>query len=241
MRTIPEILNMIRQSDYAINTNNFLGIENRIERTRNILERNRDVFWTGEIKFMLWNATGLMPNLDRIIRRMEEEEILLCFVTETWLNPKHAIPSVCKDSSSVCTLMPQGYERGKNGVSMIINPKLAKHEALKDTEVMTKDTLNGTFLHVKIGNLNVLCIYYPPSCPTELNIWLEEILLKCNINTGRDLIILGDFNARLIEWNDHQSNARGTCLRDFAESIGISRCDRVRPKGAFELIIAVTT
>ena len=196
MKTLTELLNMIRQSDKVINTNDIVAIENRIERTKKLLERNGDI-WEGEIKFMLWNATGLMPNLDRIVNRMEEEKILFCFVTETWLNPKHSIPSVCKESSSVCTLMPQGYDRGKNGVSMIINPKMAKHEVLKDTEVMTKDTLNGTFLHVKIGNVNVLCIYYPPSCETELNIWLEEILLKCNINSGHDLIILGDFNARL--------------------------------------------
>jgi exonuclease III len=147
----------------------------------------------------------MMPNLDRIVKRMEDEEILFCFVTETWLNPKHSIPSVCKESSSVCTIMPQGRDRGKYGVSMIINPKMSKHQALKDTEVMTKDTVNGTFLHVKIESVNILCIYYPPSCETELEIWLEEVLLKCNIDSGRDQIILGDFNARLKEWNDHEN------------------------------------
>ena len=224
MKTLTDLLKMIRQSDNEFNTNNIVGIENRIERTKKLLERNGDI-WEGEVNFMLWNATGLMPNLDRILKRMEDEEILFCFVTETWLNPKNAIPTVCKESSSVCTLMPQGYDRGKNGVSLIINPKMAKHEVLKDTEVMTKDTLNGTFLHVKIGNLDVLCIYYPPSCETELDIWLEEVLLKCNINSGNDLIILGDFNARLVEWKDHQNNSRGPCLKEFIESIGLSRVD----------------
>lgn len=227
MKNIPEILNMIRQSDNTFNTNNFLEMENRMERTRNLLNRNLRI-WTGKIDFMLWNATGLMPNLDRIVKRMEEENILFCFVTETWLNPKFAIPSVCKEASAVCNVFPQGYERGKNGVSMIINPKLAKHEALKDTETMTKDTLNGTFLHVKIGNLDVLCIYYPPSCPTQVDIWLEEILTKCNINAENDLIIMGDFNARLTEWNDHQSNSNGTHLREFMRRIGLQRIDSGR-------------
>jgi hypothetical protein len=90
---------------------------------------------------------------------------------------------------------------------------------------MTKDTVNGTFLHVKIGSVNILCIYYPPSCEIELEIWLEEVLLKYNIDSGRDLIILGDFNARLKEWNDHENNVRGICLRDFAENIGLTRID----------------
>lgn len=224
MKTITELLNMIRNSDNTFNTNDFLGIEKRIERTKKLVERN-EIFWEGEIKFMLWNATGLMPNLDRIVKRMEDEEILFCFVTETWLNPKHSIPIICKDSSSVCTLMPLGHNRGKNGISLIINPRMARHQVLKDTEIMTKDTLNGTFLHVKVGSINILCIYYPPSCETELALWLEEILLKCNINSWQELIILGDFNARLSIWNDHQNNARGTCLKEFMDSIGLLRID----------------
>lgn len=225
MRTLIELTNMIRQGNNVFNANDILGLENRIERTRELLERNGEVIWEGEVKFMLWNATGMMPNLDRIVKRMEDEEILFCFVTETWLNPKHAIPAVCKESSSVCTIMPQGRDRGKNGVSMIVNPKMSKHKALKDTEVMTKDTINGTFLHVKIGSVNILCIYYPPSCETELEIWLEEVLLKCNIDSGRDLIILGDFNARLKEWNDHENNSRGISLRELMENIGLTRID----------------
>jgi hypothetical protein len=130
MKTLIELTNMIRQSNSAFNTNDILGFEKRIERTRKLLERNEEVIWEGEIKFMLWNATGMMPNLDRIVKMMEDEEILFCFVTETWLNPKHSIQSVCKESSSVCTIMPQGRDREKNGVSMIINPKLSKHQAL---------------------------------------------------------------------------------------------------------------
>lgn len=223
MRTIPEFLNTISQTENAFTTN-FLEIENRIERTRDLLERNRN-HWTGEIKFLLWNATGLMPSLDRIVKRMEEEEILFCFVTETWLNPKYAMPSVCRESSAVCSVLPQGYDRGKNGVSMVINPKMARHEALKDTEIITKDTVNGTFLHVKIGGLNVICIYYPPSSPTEIDIWLEEILIRCNVNASNNLIILGDFNARLTEWCDHQSNSRGRCLKEFMERFGLQRVD----------------
>ena len=222
MRTVPELLNMISQTENTFTTNHFLEMENRIDRTRELLQRNRN-HWTGEIKFMLWNATGMMPSLDRIVKRMQEEEILFCFVTETWLNPKYALPSVCRESSAVCSVLPQGYDRGKNGVSMLINPRMARHDALKDTETMTKDTVNGTFIHVKIGVLNVICIYYPPSSATEINIWLEEILIKCNVNSGQDLIIMGDFNARLTEWGDHQSNSRGRRVYEFMEGIGLRR------------------
>jgi hypothetical protein len=54
--------NINRQSNSAFNINDILGFEKGIERTRKLLERNVEVIWEREIKFMLWNATGMMPN-----------------------------------------------------------------------------------------------------------------------------------------------------------------------------------
>ena len=225
-RNIAENINRLRQinDNENITINDFLDLDNLIDNTRRRLAEDRER-WSGDINFMLWNATGLLPNLDRIVRRMESEEILLCFVTETWLNPKHNIPAVCRNTSAVCSIMPQGYNRGKNGVSLIINPKMSRHPVLKDLEILAKDTLNGTFIYLQIGSVKILCVYYPPSCPTEINVWIEEIFLKCNINSGQDLIILGDFNARLTEWGDHESNSKGRVLFNFMENIGQQRYD----------------
>lgn len=217
-----EIMN--NQGNLSRENNDFLGMFERLESISRNLERGTNN-WTGEIKFMLWNATGLMSNLDRIVRRMEAEDILLGFVTETWLNPKYSIPLVCRETSAICNIVPVGFDRGKNGVSIIINPKMNDHPALKDFEILTKDTLNGTFIHGKIGNVQILCIYYPPSCPTDLDIWLEEIFLKCNLSGTNDLILLGDFNARLTLWNDHQNNPNGPKLKQFIEAIELSRQD----------------
>ena len=226
-KNIPETIEQIRQislnDNFAIN--DFLDLDNLINNTRKRIEAGNVEIWTGEIKFMLWNATGLLPNLDRVIRRMESEEILFCFVTETWLNPKNSIPSVCRESSAVCTIMPRDYNRGKNGVSLIINPKMSRHAALKDLEILAKDTLNGTFIYLQVGNVKILCIYYPPSCATEIDIWMEEIFLKCNITVTSNLIILGDFNARLNEWGDHQCNANGKLVANFMEAAGLHRWD----------------
>lgn len=226
--TITNIPNLIeitnQQGNINSETNDFLETIDRLFSTSRHLERGT-THWTGEIKFLLWNATGLMPNLDRIIKRMEGEDILLGFITETWLNPKYSIPSVCRETSSICSILPIGYDRGKNGVSIIINPKMIKHPALKDFETLSKDTLNGTYIHIKIGNVQILCIYYPPSCPTDLDTWLEEIFMKCNITGTDDIILLGDFNARLPEWGDHQGNSNGHKLKSFIESINVKRID----------------
>lgn len=223
---IPSSIEQLSQIIYdrTITTNDFLDFDRLVRRTeRRTMEQSP--IWTGEINFLLWNATGLMANLDRVVKRMEDENLLFCFVTETWLNPKNNIPSVCRSTSAVCSIMPQGYERGKNGVSLIINPSMVNHPILKDMEVLSRDTLNGTYLYVQLGSLKVLCIYYPPSCPTEINIWLEEIFTSCKINSQTNLIILGDFNARLKEWGDKENNSNGRLLKQFIEGIELKRYD----------------
>ena len=91
---------------------------------------------------------------------MENEEILFDFIVETWLHPERAIPKVCRDTSAVCVIHPVGFERGKNGISLIINPKLKKHPLLKDFQILARDTVNGTYLFLQIGNIKVLCIYF---------------------------------------------------------------------------------
>lgn len=209
----------------TLNTTNFLDIDEMIRDSRERSERIEPENWTGSIKYMLWNATGLMANLDRIVRRMETDDILFGFIVETWLHPERAIPKVCRDTSAVCTIHPVGYERGKNGISIIINPKMRKHPLLKDFQILARDTVNGTFIYLQLGNFKILCIYNPPSQPEEIDTWLEEILLKCRANTLEDIIILGDFNARCREWGDHSGNSKGRTLRPWIESNGLQRVD----------------
>ena len=45
---------------------------------------------------MLWNATGLMPNLDRVVRKLITDDIHFAIVVETWLHPERAIPKFVK-------------------------------------------------------------------------------------------------------------------------------------------------
>lgn len=209
----------------TLNTTNFLDIDEMIRDARERSERIETESWIGSIKYMLWNATGMMANLDRIVRRMETEEILFGFIVETWLHPERAIPKVCRDTSAVCTIHPVGFERGKNGISIIINPKMRKHPLLKDFQILARDTINGSFIYLQLGNIKVLCVYNPPSQPEEIDTWLEEILMKVRANTFGEIIILGDFNARCREWGDHSANSKGRILRRWTESNGLHRVD----------------
>ena len=224
-RNVKDFMDMDNITGNILDTNDFLGIDELIRESKERSERIETANWVGSIKYLLWNATGMMPNLDRIVRRMENEEILFGFIVETWLHPERAIPKVCRDTSAVCVIHPVGFERGKNGISLIINPKLKKHPLLKDFQILARDTVNGTYLFLQIGNIKVLCIYFPPSQPEELDTWLDEIILKCRANTSDDLIILGDFNARRREWADHRDNSKGTKLKNWMESNELERVD----------------
>ena len=224
-RNVIDFMNMDNLTGNTLSTNDFLGIDELIRDGRERSERIETANWVGSIKYMLWNATGLMPNLDRIVRRMETEEILLGFIVETWLHPERAIPKVCRDTSAVCVIHPVGFERGKNGISVIVNPQMKNHPLLKDFQILARDTINGTFIFLQVGSVKILCMYNPPSQPEEIDTWVEEILLKCRANTIEDVIILGDFNARRREWGDHSNNTKGGTLKRWIESNGLERVD----------------
>lgn len=208
-----------------LDNNNFLEIDEIITVAREMNERMMNSVWTGTIKYMLWNATGLAKNVDRIVRRMIEEEILICFVTETWQHPERQIPAVCRDTSAVCVIHPVNYERGKNGISMLINPRMEEHPLIKGMQVLARDTVNGTYLLVQLGSTKVLCVYHPPSAADELDTWLEEIIVKCKVSIADEFILLGDFNARQRLWGDHADNAKGRQLFDWIEDSGLTRVD----------------
>jgi hypothetical protein len=220
-----DCLKVIETIESADATNQILEINEIILKAKEINERSETKSWTGSVKYLLWNATGLKKNLDRIVKRMIDEEILLGFIVETWLNPEKAIPDVCRDTSAICALHPVNYERAKNGVSVIINPNMKKHPALKDMEIIARDTLNGTYLSLQLGTVKILCVYHSPTCKEEIDTWLEEIILKCNLSTLDNFILLGDFNARCISWNDHDGNTKGSCLRNWIEANNLNRLD----------------
>jgi hypothetical protein len=208
-----------------LNSNNFLDIDEIITEAREMNERTTNSVWTGTIKYMLWNATGLAKNVDRIVRRMIEDETLICFVTETWQHPERQIPVVCRETSAVCVIHPVNYERGKNGVAMIINPRMEEHPLIKGMQVLARDTVNGTYLLIQLGTTKILCVYHPPSAADDIDTWLEEIIEKCNVSTVDDLILLGDFNARQRSWGDHADNTKGRQLFEWIQDAGLTRIE----------------
>lgn len=51
---------------------------------------------------------------------------------------------------AVCTIHSVGYERAKNGVSMLINPPKFNHPTITDCQILVCVTLNGAYLLLKL-------------------------------------------------------------------------------------------
>ena len=58
----------------TLGTNEFLDIEEILRDARERSERTETANWIGTIKYMLWNATGMMPNLDWIVREWKKRK-----------------------------------------------------------------------------------------------------------------------------------------------------------------------
>ena len=96
--------------------------------------------------------------------------------------------------------------RGQGGISALISPHCPHI-------VSPLPSLNAYTLSMKIGAVNVHCVYFPPSISDDLVISsLKQIPL------GSDTIICGDFNSRMgTLTGDSRTNPRGVRLQSFCE------------------------
>ena len=177
------------------------------------------------VKVCTWNASGLRYNLDRLVEWMQVESVDLAFVTETWFRSDRAVPRICQNFSATCSNLNIGASRGKNGISVIINPRSVTKFEIENMVKLNSDNDQGCYLLIQIADIKILTIYYPPSTLHPIDQWLDETLDKLSINTSENLIILGDFNARCTEWGDFMSNPIGHALRVWAIDRELDRLD----------------
>lgn len=107
---------------------------------------------------------------------MSEQKVDIAFVTETWILPDRSIPASCREYSAICSNIPPNRFRGANGVSLIVRRRPGLPECLSHVQVLARDSINGLYLLVKIGNIKFLAIYAPPDMADFIT-WLNEL---CN-------------------------------------------------------------
>lgn len=157
----------------------------------------------------LWNANGLRAaTIHDVLSHVLHCDIL--FVTETWLT-SGLIPTDWSQYHLYGTPVVNANNRGSGGVTALISPHCP-------FTVSQLPSYNAHTLSLKVGTVNVHCVYFPPSLSRDL------VLSSLNtLSLSSDTIICGDFNARLGDFiGDTTTNPRGHDLLPWLEERHLS-------------------
>jgi len=162
-----------------------------------------------EITFMLWNATSLNNKEHELTYFINNSNIDVVLVTETWLNPRTNINFV--NYEIIRSDSPRRNNVG--GVAIIINKQLKFH-------ILPQVTIDRCdVLLIKIQSnvgLTVGVIYAPPKAKFTCN------LLNNIVSSNSPIVIGGDFNAKHKSWNNFNNNFRGLQLYNYIKDNDIS-------------------
>lgn len=168
------------------------------------------------IKCLVWNARSLNNKVDECTQFLQDNQVDIAFITETWLS----------NESSVTTfaIKEAGYEidhayrsKGGGGVGILwksslkvkCNSKIKIYQSLMFRNI------------VIIGNvkINCICIYRLQEVPESQ--FMEDLhdLLSCYCSLTEPLLLIGDFNF----WYDNHDNKYVRELADLTSSYGLSQ------------------
>ena len=191
--------------------------------TKNLkIEKNNLKSEEKTLSFGTWNAQGLKYKSDELIKYMETNRIDFIVVTETWYSAEQSLPRLVRKFSSVDSRPNTGRHRNGNGVSILFNP--FKQAAMKECQIIAKDQY-GCHIVFKIFNITFIGLYIPPSETSNIDINLNELLNKYQLDLNSGTVILGDFNCRNLAWNDRITNTGGQKLFDWINDQGLKRCE----------------
>lgn len=157
----------------------------------------------------LWNANGLTDTVvhDALSHSLNTD---ILFVTETWRTAGN-YPTNWPQFHLYGKKLSSAYNRGSGGVTAFINPN-CKHE------VFQLPSYNAYTLSLKVGTLNVHCVYLPPPLSSA-----QVLHILNTIPPDRDTILCGDFNARLGSLTgDKTKTTRGVAFLPWLDESGYS-------------------
>ena len=157
------------------------------------------------------NINGLMGKEVPISMYIEEKNIDIMFLCETWLtstsNPR--LSNIFSVNSFERTGRIVGGRRGQRGLICLVK------QSIKNQVREVYNSQNGLYTIIQLVNQYIASVYLPPSMPDEmLSAILDDILHR----TRGQCIIMGDFNARVGDLvGDITFNVRGRRLMTYLE------------------------
>lgn len=162
-----------------------------------------------------FNANGIKAKDIFINNFINEQDIDIFFILETWLGPNNS--SIFNDSctfinitnNSKATRIINGGRRFPGGILGIAKPSISKN-----IQIIQQQETHCTMV---ISNIRLCAIYLPPSAnPEVLNKIFES--LRTDADAYHSTLLFGDINGRLGELTgDTLLNVRGRQLSDLIE------------------------
>ena len=119
--------------------------------------------------------------------------------------------------------MKTSWHSGYRGVGLAINPKY-KPEHVKDLSKGDVDVIFNLCSLNRTGIMFASCYCRPEISSTnslkQLLLNLDEAWAWCKAKKIKNMVVMGDFNARSSNWGDSVTNPRGKLLSTFVEERG---------------------
>ncbi len=163
------------------------------------------------IRFLLFNANGLSGKADAIAQFCTANKVDFAFLVETWLKPGDAplFGNVIVNMTNNTDTIIQGGRRATGGILGFSPSGKGEHARLLHTSP------DGYAVFLDIASRLVVVGYYPPSAADDSLDALFEQIEELSNHFEKEVILLGDFNARMGEAvGDGATNPRGHRLRD---------------------------
>lgn len=142
---------------------------------------------------------------DLVIQYMYEHRIQICTISEPHRAQGAGTWAVSADESCAIVLLPGAIYHKWNCIK------------------------RGTgFVMVEIDNYLVISCYFSPSLRLrEFLFYLSELEVELQKYTAREVVLMGDFNARSIMWGDRINTSRGNRVYDMISGLNLRICNQV--------------
>lgn len=184
-----------------------------------------------ELKILFWNANGLKNKFVEFINYLQDNNIKLAAISETWLKYGDKL-----NFSSEAYKMYRNDRRteigSKGGVAIIIHRSI-NHELLPNSHNLLLIESIGIKIFSNAGPLKIFSVYFPGNrspivkniCQQKFNdssdqkilhIYKQEIQKLINFDCST--LVCGDLNSKHQTWNCIRSNATGRILFDLVSN-----------------------
>lgn len=205
-----------------------------IEEVRREVEDSGGSETTLELRFGMFNCSGLSGKIEAIEREIQSLGLDFVFLSETWTTPGQATRLSENIFHAQEHARMEGVGRAHYGQALLLNPtRLQPHEIALIQEDLSEDKC---YMVIRIRGIIFCLVYLSPSGSVA---WMESKLTELQDWTCRDCpaVIMGDLNARHPALGDITNNDFGSRLVGLLDELGVERTKPAEERWTFQSVV----